>query len=129
MVYNQSTLQMALVLPVQNPRVSQYIHNATSSQARIDSSKDGKQYDSNVELPDGFPISMDVELAWSGSRLSSDQYIYHFTEDDKLEIAAALTSFKGVKHFNCLHCVSHPQHAEHKHHVLTSDQNSTLTET
>jgi len=55
------------------------------------------QDDKKVELPPGFPQYMHSKLAWSGSQLESHQYIYHLTEDDKLEIDTALVSFKGAK--------------------------------
>ncbi len=99
---------MALALPVRNIGVPQFVDRTTVSQAKIDSSKDEDQSNSNVKLPDGFPRSMDVDFAWSGSNLSADQYIYHFTESDKLEIAAALASFKGAKKICCLHFASYP---------------------
>ena len=53
--------------------------------------------DPKLELPPGFPKYLDSALAWSGSQLSGDQYVYRFTENDKAEINAALASFKGPK--------------------------------
>jgi hypothetical protein len=57
-----------------------------------------EQNDTKFGLPFGFPKYLNSELAWSGSQLSSDQYIYYLTESDKLEINAALASFKGINH-------------------------------
>jgi hypothetical protein len=53
--------------------------------------------DPKLELPPGFPKYLNSALAWSGSQLCTDQYIYRFTENDKVEINAALASFKGAK--------------------------------
>lgn len=55
-------------------------------------------YDPKLELPPGFPKSLSSDLAWTGSRLCGEEYIYHFTDNDKIEIDTALASFKGVKH-------------------------------
>lgn len=51
-----------------------------------------------VELPPGFPKILTSSLAWSGSLLESQQYIYHVTEGDNVEVHRALVSFKGAKY-------------------------------
>ena len=57
-----------------------------------------EQRDTKVDLPSGFPKYLNSDLAWSGSQLSGDQFTYYLTESDKLEIDAALASFKGMNY-------------------------------
>jgi hypothetical protein len=56
-----------------------------------------------VSIPDaqqtvlgGFPSSLPMQMAWNGSLLTEQDYIYHLSNAEILEIEAGLASFKGM---------------------------------
>ena len=88
---------MALVLA---QLASEYPHNSSIHRNLAEEEYHIKQYTSGkMELPAGFPKYLTSNLTWSGPQLSDNlQYIYHVTENDKVEIDAALKLFKSVNH-------------------------------
>lgn len=49
-------------------------------------------------LPKGFPIAVGTNLSWNGPTLTDElQYTYFLTNDQILEIEAALAVFKGMQ--------------------------------
>jgi hypothetical protein len=44
----------------------------------------------------GFPSSLLMQIAWNGSLLTDQDYIYHLSNANILEIEAGLASFKGM---------------------------------
>jgi hypothetical protein len=47
-------------------------------------------------LPNGFPSQLNTKMAWYGTKLAKKlTYIYHLTDNDRLEIDYALASFYG----------------------------------
>jgi len=47
-------------------------------------------------LPHGFPAQLNTKMAWYGTKLAKRlTYIYHLTDNDRLEIDYALASFYG----------------------------------
>jgi hypothetical protein len=64
----------------------------------------------NEDLPPGFPPRLTSSLAWTGSDLRDElNYIYHLSENDKVEIDNALLAFKGT---NC-RSISRPDANSH----------------
>jgi hypothetical protein len=60
------------------------------------SSIKSKTQDSCIEhaLPHGFPAQLSTKTAWYGTTLAKKlTYIYHLTDNDRLEIDYALASF------------------------------------
>lgn len=65
------------------------------------SSMKEKNQDSCSEntLPHGFPAQLNTKMAWYGTKLAKRlTYIYHLTDNDRLEIDYALASFYGQDH-------------------------------
>ena len=59
--------------------------------------------DAQHAVLDGFPSSLQTQMAWNASMLTERDYTYHLSNADILEIEAALASFKGrhlALHFN-----------------------------
>jgi hypothetical protein len=52
--------------------------------------------DAQHTILSGFPNSLPTQMAWSGSILTEQDYIYHLSSADILEIEAGLASFKGI---------------------------------
>jgi hypothetical protein len=47
-------------------------------------------------LPHGFPSQLNTKMVWDGTKLAKKlTYIYHLTDNDRLEIDYALASFYG----------------------------------
>lgn len=44
----------------------------------------------------GFPSSLLLQMAWNGSLLTEQDYIYHLSNADILEIETSLALFKGI---------------------------------
>ena len=50
----------------------------------------------HLDLPPGFPSTLDSKLAWKGSDFKNeDAYVCHLTEEDIAEIRFTLEKFKG----------------------------------
>jgi len=46
-------------------------------------------------IPSGWPISITSSTCWTGSDLQAEEYLHILTENEKIEIRAALVHFKG----------------------------------
>jgi hypothetical protein len=59
-------------------------------------SNDNSVVNKSTLLSPGFPSCLDSKMVWTGIDLADEsKYIYHLTNNEKLEIDAALTKFKG----------------------------------
>ena len=47
------------------------------------------------ELPAGFPKALSGPMCWSGADLTDETNVHHLTDDERMEIDAALEHFKG----------------------------------
>lgn len=81
---------MALVTPKSlQLDLSQLQYKASHNQSRFNAEADS--------LPKGFPIALTTNLSWNGPTLTDEsQYIHFLTNDQVLEVEAALAVFKGM---------------------------------
>lgn len=52
--------------------------------------------DSLPGLPAGFAAFLDHSLAWTGADFKHDEFVCQLSDDDRLELHAALDEFKGI---------------------------------
>lgn len=92
-LFSQEVSQQSATFPVALESNISYLPDEEAYRARVLRNQQRGSLEQDVPL--GWPLSMQGPLLWEAKELTEDDYLYHLTPADLLEIDVALGYFKG----------------------------------